>query len=64
MRECPYCKEEVKEGAIRCKHCHASIGENGETAYAENDEGVKYLENGFGKYHYQKQLRNGGQCQE
>lgn len=22
---CPYCKEEIKEGAIRCKHCHAEL---------------------------------------
>ena len=25
MTECPYCREEVKSGAIRCKHCHAAI---------------------------------------
>jgi Zn finger protein HypA/HybF involved in hydrogenase expression len=24
-RECPFCKEEVKAGAVRCKHCHAAI---------------------------------------
>lgn len=24
---CPYCKEEVKAGAVRCKHCLADIAE-------------------------------------
>ena len=24
-RECPFCKEEVKAEAVRCKHCHATI---------------------------------------
>jgi hypothetical protein len=25
LRECPYCKEEIKAEAIRCKHCRSSI---------------------------------------
>jgi predicted amidophosphoribosyltransferase len=25
MRQCPFCKEEVKVDAIRCKHCQATI---------------------------------------
>ena len=24
-RECPYCKEEIKSGAIKCKHCSSRI---------------------------------------
>lgn len=24
-RECPFCKEEIKAEALRCKHCHASV---------------------------------------
>jgi hypothetical protein len=24
-RKCPYCKEDIKADAIRCKHCHADI---------------------------------------
>ena len=22
-RQCPYCKEEIRSDALRCKHCHA-----------------------------------------
>ena len=25
IRECPFCREEVKAQATRCKHCHAAI---------------------------------------
>ena len=24
-RACPYCKEEIKAGAVRCKHCRAEL---------------------------------------
>ncbi len=24
--QCPYCKEEVQDGAIKCKHCNSTIG--------------------------------------
>lgn len=24
-RECPYCKEFIKEEAVKCKHCHSSV---------------------------------------
>jgi hypothetical protein len=44
---CPYCKERIKKDAVRCKHCHASIGtvnnENG------NADDLRYLQNGFSK---------------
>jgi hypothetical protein len=43
---CPYCKERIKKGAVRCKHCHSGIGQGGSSA---NDDGVKYLQNGFNK---------------
>ena len=23
---CPYCKEEIQDGAVRCKHCQATLG--------------------------------------
>ena len=46
--KCPYCKERIKKGAVRCKHCHSSIG-NGNTANNNNDESIKYLQNGFNK---------------
>lgn len=45
---CPFCKERVKKGAIRCKHCHSGIA-NGNNASNSNDEGIKYLQNGFKK---------------
>jgi len=25
ITECPYCKEEIKEGAIKCKHCGSEL---------------------------------------
>jgi hypothetical protein len=45
---CPYCKERIKRGAVRCKHCHSSIGHGGAGADG-NDENIKYLQNGFNK---------------
>ena len=24
--ECPFCKEEIKEGAVKCKHCGSELG--------------------------------------
>jgi hypothetical protein len=44
MLRCPYCKERIKKGAVRCKHCHSSIS-NGNT----DDDGITYLQNGFVK---------------
>ncbi|MDO9631829.1 MAG: DUF805 domain-containing protein [Humidesulfovibrio sp.] len=39
---CPYCKEEIKDGALRCKHCQATLqpgpaGQN--TVFAETAGG-------------------------
>jgi len=28
MMQCPYCKEEIKDGAIKCKHCKSLLNEN------------------------------------
>ena len=25
FRECPYCKEEIKADAVKCKHCHSTV---------------------------------------
>jgi hypothetical protein len=48
-RHCPFCKEEIKSDAVRCKHCHASIraeqpAHNGVCPYCKetiNPEAVK-----------------------
>ena len=26
MTKCPFCKEPIIAGALRCKHCHAELG--------------------------------------
>ena len=49
MKKCPYCKELIKKGAVRCKHCKASLEENGNAAAQQTDEGIQYLKNGFEK---------------
>jgi len=48
MVRCPYCKERIRKGAIRCKHCHSSIGTNS-TGSDVNDGGVGYLRSAFAK---------------
>jgi len=48
VQYCPFCRERIKKGAVRCKHCHSSIG----TASAGSDvnEGnANYLRNAFAK---------------
>jgi leucyl-tRNA synthetase len=44
---CPYCKERIKTGAVRCKHCHSGIAADGKQTVT--DDGIRYLQNGFGK---------------
>jgi hypothetical protein len=44
---CPYCKERIKTGAVRCKHCHSVIGSDGKQTVT--DDGIRYLQNGFKK---------------
>jgi hypothetical protein len=49
---CPYCKEKIKRSAVRCKHCQASLGGDGDATVRQNEEdikGIQYLENGFSK---------------
>jgi len=48
MVQCPYCKERIKKGAVRCKHCHSSIGTNTDGSDV-NDGNVGYLRNAFRK---------------
>jgi hypothetical protein len=40
---CPYCKERIKNKAVRCKHCHAGIGGNNQ------EDSIRYLQNRFAK---------------
>jgi hypothetical protein len=49
LKKCPYCKELIKEEAIRCKHCHANLEENANAPVQKTDEGIRYLQNGFEK---------------
>ena len=28
LEKCPYCREPIVSGAIRCRHCHADLVEN------------------------------------
>jgi len=46
MVRCPYCKERIRKGAIRCKHCHSSIGTNVDGSNA-NDGNAGYLRSAF-----------------
>ena len=48
MVRCPYCKERIRNGAIRCKHCHSSIGVNADSSDV-NDGNAGYLRNAFAK---------------
>ena len=48
MVRCPYCKERIKKGAVRCKHCHSSIGTNTDSSNV-NDSNTDYLRNAFTK---------------
>ena len=48
MVQCPYCKERIKKGAVRCKHCHSSIGANTDGSDANGGNAV-YLRSAFAK---------------
>ena len=49
ITKCPYCKELIREGAIRCKHCHANLEGNGDVPTQQSNERIQYLKNGFKK---------------
>jgi hypothetical protein len=48
MVRCPYCKERIRKGAIRCKHCHSSIGTNTDSLDV-NDGNAGYLRSAFAR---------------
>jgi hypothetical protein len=48
-KKCPYCKEKIRKAAVICKHCRSNIGPNGKTASHADEEGFKYIQNGFAK---------------
>lgn len=33
--QCPFCKEEIQEGAMKCKHCGSMLSSDTSTAFAE-----------------------------
>lgn len=36
--ECPYCKEEIQEGALKCKHCGSMLTPTGALQAATSDK--------------------------
>jgi len=46
---CPYCRERIKKGAVLCKHCNSAIGEGAKAVSSQNDDAIRYLQNGFNK---------------
>jgi len=39
--ECPYCKEDILDGAVKCKHCESILGSNGSTLETSNGKSRK-----------------------
>jgi hypothetical protein len=46
MTRCPYCKEAIIEGAIKCKHCHSEL-KPPEKAHPKPLSGINTFRNGF-----------------
>jgi hypothetical protein len=45
--KCPYCKEEVLEGALKCKHCGSSIGQVPNAGSLETTDFAGMFNNAF-----------------
>jgi len=35
--QCPYCKEEIKDGAIKCKHCSSFLNDVSKDSTEKNE---------------------------
>ncbi len=40
--QCPYCKEEIMDGAVKCKHCGTNLAATGAAAIPSDDFGLLF----------------------